>query len=191
MRAGGGPPWYHLPRLAPYEFLPIVAALAWAVRRGRRMRRSSSRRLLFAVASVAMYCYLGEKVPWLGVHQVWAFLPLAGLQLARTFGPHGVWWSRTLAAIGLAATPPPLVANFVLDEISPNRHGSRPGLRPDLPRSAAAGRREAMRLADEGEDPVAAVGGEVAWPGTWYCATTPVWWTEPARGHAAAAGRSV
>ena len=27
-----------------------------------------------------------EKVPWLGVHQIWAFLPLAGLQL-RHLGP--------------------------------------------------------------------------------------------------------
>ncbi len=32
-----GPPWFHLPRLALYEFLPILAGLAWAVRRGRRM----------------------------------------------------------------------------------------------------------------------------------------------------------
>ncbi|MBD3854735.1 MAG: glycosyltransferase family 39 protein, partial [Acidobacteria bacterium] len=35
----GGPPWYHLPRLAIYEFLPIIAALAWAWRRRWRMGR--------------------------------------------------------------------------------------------------------------------------------------------------------
>jgi len=82
-----GPPWYHLPRLALYEFLPIVAGLTWAIRRGRRMGVLERSLVAFAVASVAMYAYLGEKVPWLGVHQVWAFLPLAGFQLARTFGP--------------------------------------------------------------------------------------------------------
>jgi hypothetical protein len=116
-----GPPWYHLPRLALYEFLPITAALVWAVRRGKKMRTLEWSLLLFGVASIGMYCYLGEKVPWLGVHQVWAFIPLAGLQLARTFGPHGVWWSRTLVGVGLAATlVTTFVANFVLDEISPN-----------------------------------------------------------------------
>jgi uncharacterized protein (TIGR03663 family) len=86
MERVAGPPWYHLPRLALYEFLPIIAGLTWAVRRGRKMRTLEWSLLLFGLASVGMYCYLGEKVPWLGVHQVWAFIPLAGLQLARTFG---------------------------------------------------------------------------------------------------------
>jgi uncharacterized protein (TIGR03663 family) len=35
MERVAGPPWYHLPRLALYEFLPIIAGLAWAVRPGR------------------------------------------------------------------------------------------------------------------------------------------------------------
>jgi len=43
--------------------------------------------VLFGVSSIALYCYLGEKVPWLGVHQIWPLVPLAGAQLARTFGP--------------------------------------------------------------------------------------------------------
>jgi sugar lactone lactonase YvrE len=178
-----GPPWYHLPRLALYEFLPIAAGLAWAVRRGRRMGVLERSLVAFAVASVAMYAYLGEKVPWLGVHQVWAFLPLAGFQLARTFGPHGVWWSRTLAGVGLAATlVTTIVANFVLDEITPNRDRVEaliyvqtcPELLPPVI--------EGYELAAAGEDPVAAVGGEVAWPYTWYWRDTPTWWADPTRG---------
>jgi uncharacterized protein (TIGR03663 family) len=178
-----GPPWYHLPRLALYEFLPIVAGIVWAVRRGRRMGVLEQSLVAFAVASVAMYAYLGEKVPWLGVHQVWAFLPLAGFQLARTFGPHGVWWSRTLAAIGLAATlVTTFVANFVLDEITPNRDRVEaliyvqtcPELQPPVA--------EGYALAAAGVDPVAAVGGEAAWPLTWYWRNTPTWWAEPERG---------
>jgi len=176
-----GPPWYHLPRLAIYEFLPIVAGVAWAVRRGRRMGVLERSLVAFAVASVAMYAYLGEKVPWLGVHQVWAFLPLAGFQLARTFGPHGVWWSRALATVGLAATLlTTVVANFVLDEITPNQDRVEaliyvqtcPELKPVIA--------EGYAFAEEGEDPVAAVGGESAWPLTWYFRDTPTWWADPA-----------
>ncbi len=175
-----GPPWYHLPRLAIYEFLPIVAALSWAVRRGRRMRLVEWSLLVFGLASIAMYSYLGEKVPWLGVHQVWAFLPLAGLQMARTFGPRGVWWSRTLAGIGLAATLVTTVtANFVLDEISPNLDRVEALVYvqtcPELLQPLAEG----VVLAAEGHDPAAAAGGEVAWPATWYWRTTPVWWADP------------
>ena len=178
-----GPPWFHLPRLAIYEFLPIIAGLVWAVRRGRRMGVVERSLVVFAVASVGMYAYLGEKVPWLGVHQVWAFLPLAGLQLARTFGPKGVWWSRALAAAGVAATVlTTMVANFVLDEISPNR----PRVEalayvqtcPEVLLPAAEG----IVLAAAGEDPVAAVGGEVAWPYSWYWRDTPVWWSNPSPG---------
>jgi sugar lactone lactonase YvrE len=157
--------------------------LTWAIRRGRRMGVLERSLVAFAVASVAMYAYLGEKVPWLGVHQVWAFLPLAGFQLARTFGPRGVWWSRALAGIGLTATlATTFVANFVLDEISPKRDRVEALIYvqtcPELLPPVAEG----YELAAAGEDPVAAVAGEAAWPYTWYFRDTPTWWAEPARG---------
>jgi uncharacterized protein (TIGR03663 family) len=175
-----GPPWFHLPRLALYEFLPIIAGLAWAVRRGRKMRTVEWCLLLFGLASIAMYCYLGEKVPWLGVHQVWAFIPLAALQLARTYGPHGVWWSRSLATVGLAATlVTSFVANFVLDEISPDMERVEAIIyvqtSPDIKEPA----REGVRLAAQGVDPVGAVGGQAGWPLTWYWRDLPVWWSDP------------
>jgi uncharacterized protein (TIGR03663 family) len=178
-----GPPWYHLPRLAAYEFLPITAALAWAVRRGRRMRLFEWSLLIFAVASVAMYAYLGEKVAWLGVHQVWAFLPLAGLQMARTFSPRGRWWSRALASIGLAATVVVTVsASFVTDEISPNLPRTEllnyVQTCPEVKELAAEG----VALARAGHDPAAAVSGSAGWPLTWYWRTTPTWWSEPRPG---------
>jgi uncharacterized protein (TIGR03663 family) len=178
-----GPPWYHLPRLAIYEFLPIIAGLAWAVRRGRRMRTLEWSLLLFAVASVGMYSYLGEKVPWLGVHQVWAFIPLAGLQLARTFGPSGVWWSRALATIGLGLTlVTTVVANFVLDEISTNFDRVEALIYVQTSPEILAPMNEGLELAKQGVDPVAAIGGEAGWPLTWYWRSTPVWWADAKAG---------
>ena len=175
----GGPPWYHLPRMALYEFLPIIAGLVWAVRRGRRMRTLEWSLLLFGIGSLAMYSYLGEKVPWLGVHQVWAFFPLAGLQLARTYGPKGVWWSRALATGGLAATlVTTLVANFVLDEISPNFERVEALIYVQTSPEILVPVNEGLQMADEGIDPVAAVDGEAGWPLSWYWRRTPVWWAD-------------
>jgi len=130
-----------------------------------------------------MYFYLGEKVPWLLVHQVWAFLPLAGAQLARTFGPRGRWWSRAVAATALAATlTTSLVASFVLHEISPRRKRVEalvyvqtcPELLPVV--------REARQLAAGGANPAVAVAGEAGWPLTWYWRDAPVWWDAPQPG---------
>jgi len=175
-----GPPWFHLPRLAAYEFLTILAALAWVVRRGRRMRLYETAIFLFAMSSICMYAYLGEKVPWLGVHQVWAFLPLAGLQLARTFGPRGRWWSRTLAGIGLAGTAAiSFSANFITDEISPNLDRTEMMIYVQTCPEIVELAREGDALAAEGHQTVAAVAGGAGWPLTWYWRKTPTWWSEP------------
>jgi predicted membrane-bound mannosyltransferase len=158
---------------------PILAGLIWAARRGRRMRTLEWSLLLFGIGSIAMYCYLGEKVPWLGVHQVWAFIPLAGLQLARTFGPHGVWWSRALASVGLTATlVTALVANFVLDEISPNLERVEALVYVQTSPEILEPMNEGLQMANEGIDPVAAVGGDAGWPLSWYWRRLPVWWAD-------------
>jgi len=175
-----GPPWFHLPRLAAYEFLPIVAGVVWAIRRGKRKRVFEEALVLFGLASIGMYAYLGEKVPWLGVHQVWAFLPLAGLQMARTFGPHGRWWSRSLAGAALAATAViSLSANFINDEISPNRDRCEMIIYVQTCPETAELAREGVALAAEGHSTVAAVAGTAGWPLTWYWRETPTWWSEP------------
>jgi len=180
MQRVAGPPWFHLPRLAAYEFLPIIAGVAWAIRRGRRKRVFEEALVLFGLASIGMYAYLGEKVPWLGVHQVWAFFPLAGLQMARTFGPQGRWWSRTLASIGLAATVVVSVsANFINNEISPSRDRCEMIIYVQTSPEVADLAREGVALAREGHSTVAAVAGTAGWPLTWYWRETPTWWSEP------------
>jgi len=178
-----GPWWYHLPRLAQYELFPILAAFAWAARRRSRLGRLESALLLFGVASIAMYAYLGEKVPWLGVHQVWAFLPLAGLQLGRTFGPRGRWWSRGLAVFGLAATAViSVTASFVTDEISPRLPRVETLVYVQTCPEVKGIVQEGLAAAAAGADPAAAVAGEAGWPLSWYWRSTPVWWSMPKPG---------
>lgn len=174
-----GPWWYYLPRLALYEFLPLVAASIWVWRRRRRLRAVEAFLYLFGIASLGMYAYLGEKVPWLAVHQIWAFMPLAGAQLARTFGPRGRSWSRALAAIGLMATfATALTANFVLEEITPARRRVEALIyvqtTPEFRDLAKTG----LELVRQGrEQPIAAVEGIGAWPLSWYWRHLPVWWS--------------
>ena len=51
MGSGAQPPLHtHLPRLAAYEFLPIVAGVSWAVRRGKRKRVFEEALVLFGLA---------------------------------------------------------------------------------------------------------------------------------------------
>ncbi len=179
----GGPWWFHLPRLVQYEFLVMGAAFVWLLRRRRRLVPVEVFLATLGVASVAMYCYLGEKVPWLGVHQVWPFVPLAGCQLARTFGPHGRWWGRSVAVLALTATAfTSFVACFVLDEISPHQRRVEslqfvqtcPEMKPVV--------REGLQLERGGAPTVAAVSGEATWPLSWYWRHVSVRWAAPTRG---------
>lgn len=180
-----GPWWFHLPRLAMYEFLAIGAATAWVVRRWRRLKTFELGLYVFGVLSILMYMYLGEKVPWLGVHQVWPFLPLAGAQLARSFGPAGRWWSRTLAAAALLATVvASLVASFVLDEITPaQRRVESLHFVQTCPELDAVAREVRASAVDAAPGEVlAAAHGEVAWPMNWYWRDLKVSWSLPRRG---------
>lgn len=180
----GGPWWYHLPRLAIYGFLPIGAALVWAVRRIGRLKPLEVFLLSFALGSVGLYCYLGEKTPWLGVHQVWAFIPLAGLQLAHTFGPHGSRWGRVVAGLALAGTlAATLTASFVLDEISPADRRVEALIFVQTTPQAHAVAREGVRIAaGNAEGPVATVSGQAAWPMMWYWRHLKIRWGRPAAG---------
>lgn len=179
----GGPWFYHLPRLALYEFLIIGAALVWAVRRRGRMHSFEVFCLWWGLASLGMYAYLGEKVPWLLVHQVLPFVPLAGMQLARTFSPRGAAWSRAVAAAGVAATVWSAVAVTYLYP-STTTSSERAELLVFVQTTPEAGAlaREGMALAASGENPVAAVAGEATWPLAWQWLGIPVYWETPKAG---------
>jgi len=177
----GGPWFYHLPRLALYEFLPIAAALAWAVRRRRRLKRLEVFCLAWGLSSVAAYAYLGEKVPWLAVHQVLPFIPLAGAQLSRTFSPRGRRWSQALAAVGLAATAWSAAASSFLHPAitTSDPHAELIVFVQTTPEEQQLAERGRALAAVTTEGLVAAVDGEASWPLSWQWKRVPVWWAEP------------
>ena len=178
-----GPWWFYLPRLVQYDFLILGAAFVWIIRRWRKLHPIEVFLISFGVASVAMYIYLGEKVPWLLVHQVWAFVPLAGAQLARTFGSRGCWWSRALAAVLLAATGmASYSANFRLHEITPSRAAVESLHFVQTTPEFAAAAREAEAYQQQGFTPPAVAVGQAVWPLNWYWRELPVSWARPEAG---------
>lgn len=177
-----GPWWFYLPRLIQYEFLILTAAAIWVFRRGRRLRSLEFFLFFFGLSSIVMYVYLGEKVPWLIVHQSWAFIPLAGCQMARSFGPHGRWWSRSLAALGLALTL--LVswtANFSLQEMDPQRDRVSSLHFVQTTPEFLSVVREALALKTAGDQgkPNLFASGEAVWPLNWYWRHERVSWMRP------------
>jgi uncharacterized protein (TIGR03663 family) len=180
----GGPWHYHLPRLGLYEFLIAGAALAWAARRGAQMGRLEVFCLAWAGLAVGTYAYLGEKTPWLLVHQVLPLVPLAGAQLARAFSGRGRWWSRGLAAAGLAATAWSTVASsFLYPTITTaDPHAELIVFVQTTPEAGALARRGAELAAAAPDDLLAAVSGEGSWPLSWQWRRLRVAWGLPAAG---------
>ena len=180
----GGPWFYHLPRLALYEFLPIAAALVWAVRRRHRLKRLEVFCLAWGLSAIAVYAYLGEKVPWLAVHQMLPFVPLAGAQLSRTFSPQGRWWSRALATAGLAATAWSAAASsFLYPAITTSDpHAELMVFVQTTPEEQALANYAKALAVVQKEGMVAAVDGEASWPLSWQLKKVPVWWAAPQAG---------
>lgn len=178
----GGPWHYHLPRLALYEFLILGLALAALVRRRKRLSVPERFAWLWGASSVAMYAYLGEKVPWLAVHQVLPWVPLAGIELAHVFASRRKVLAKVLVTAGLAGTVWSAVAvSYLYPTIEPEDPHAELMVfvqTTEKERAVAQEGRELHRKAPEGM--VAAVEGEAAWPLSWQWKGLPVLWSLPA-----------
>lgn len=184
MQRVGGPWFYYLPRIALYELVPLVASLVWVVRRRRRLGRLEVFCLSWGSLSIGMYAYLGEKTPWLIVHQVLPWVPLAGAQLARTFSAHGRWWSRSLAAAGLAATVWSTAASsFLYPTITTSDgHAELIVFVQTTPEAGALARRGVDLARAAPDELLGAVAGEGSWPLSWQWRRLRVWWGLPQEG---------
>lgn len=188
----GGPKTYYLPRILMYEFAIMLPAF-WEAWRRRATLMGAERFLFwFGISSLGMYAYLGEKTPWLMVHQVFPFIPLAA-----------VWWARagrTLISLAdpggskdvpgkpvwklaTAATATTMAVLTLLSAIS--LCFVYPALTPSVDKAESViyvqTTPETRDLAyeirrAEGPDPLAYVDGQAGWPLVWYLRGLPVMW---------------
>ncbi len=173
-----GPKTYYLPRILQYEFAIVLPAFALILGRWRSLTAVERFLAGWGVSSLAMYAYLGEKTPWLIVHQVLPFVPLAGKAWAEGWEKSRAW--RTAGVVAGAVTVWfSLQLSFVY-----------PALTPSLPKAESViyvqTTPEFLDLRDRilaygrvGEVPAAIVAGEAGWPMSWYLRRAPVNWEMP------------
>jgi len=170
----GGQPWfYYLYALPIYEWLFVLLAFVGGWRGLRRPTMMSVLMVWFAVGSLILYSYAGERMPWLIAHPLLPILILAGM------GVQQLWQHRSRA--GMPAVALLLVAGFLfttgtsLRSSFPNGADSREILSqagqatPHL--TAVLDRFEnidnIVRL-ETGQPAKIAVGRQDAWPWSWY-----------------------
>lgn len=87
---GGQPPYYYLVLIPIYEFLPLTFAFIGAIYYTIKGHLFSRFLLYWAVVSLIIYSFLGEKMPWLSLHIALPAILLGGMfigQLRHAF--HG------------------------------------------------------------------------------------------------------
>ncbi len=172
----GGPKWFHLPRLLQYEFAILLPAFA-VIARWRRL--SAVERFLagWGLSSIAMYAWLGEKTPWLIVHQILPFVPLAGRGWAGVSRRRWAWPPGLAAAAASVVTA--LSLSFWHPVLTPADPRAESLVYVQTAPELLAVEREIESVARAGVSPAAAVDGEAAWPLSWYLRDVPVRWGKP------------
>ncbi|HKC23830.1 MAG TPA: flippase activity-associated protein Agl23, partial [Thermoanaerobaculia bacterium] len=180
----GGPKHYYIPRLLQYEFAILVPAFAYIFGNLRRLTAVERFLAAWGISSLAMYAYLGEKTPWLIVHQILPFIPLAALEWARLWEAFREGTlslpKRVLAGAGAAASVlSALSLSFFYPSLTPKVPKAESVIyvqtSPEVLDLVARIRAEAR----PGVDPVASVIGEASWPLNWYLRRLPVSWAMP------------
>lgn len=178
----GGPWTYHFPRLLLYEFLTLGLALAAVIRRRNRLLVAERFAILWGVGALAMYAYLGEKVPWLLVHQLLPWVPLAGVEFAHVFAGFRRWLAKGLVTVGLVATLwSGLAVSFAYPTIEPQDPHAELLVFVQTTNAEKALALEGLELYRRAPEKIfAAVEGEAVWPLSWQWKGLAVLWSLPA-----------
>lgn len=174
----GGPKTYYLPRILQYEFAIVVPAFFLILGRWRSL--SVVERFLagWGVSSLVMYAYLGEKTPWLVVHQILPFVPLAAKAWAEGWEKSRPW--RTAAAVaGVVTVWFSLQLSFVHPAITPAAPKAESVIYVQTTPELLDLRDKILAYGRVGEVPAAIVAGEAGWPMSWYLRRAPVNWEMP------------
>jgi predicted membrane-bound mannosyltransferase len=175
----GGQPWYYyLFALPAYEWFFVLLAGVGSWRALRRPTVLSGLFVWFAIGSLILYSYAGERMPWLIAHPLLPILILAGL------GVQQLWVHRKHAAM------PTIAAACVLGLLAtagtswrasfPNGADSREILSQAgqaTPHLTAALERleniDRLSMQETGEPATLAIGFANAWPYSWYLRDRP------------------
>jgi uncharacterized protein (TIGR03663 family) len=179
----GGPRTYYLPRILQYEFAIVLPALAFVALRWRRFGAAERFLAALSVSSVAMYAWLGEKTPWLLVHQVLPFVPLAG----------AAWAALAASRVRTLAVAVPALAATVATTLSLSFWNPLLSPSPGYPRAESVVFtqtspelmdvvRDVREAAGSGATTAASVSGEAVWPLSWYFRRLPILWALPNAG---------
>jgi uncharacterized protein (TIGR03663 family) len=178
MERVGGPKTFYLPRLLQYEFAIVLPALALIATRWSRFTFAERFLAGWALSSVAMYAYLGEKAGWLVVHQVLPFLPLAGAAWAL-LAEKGVRWRLGGAAVAAASLVTAVTLSFVYPILTPSSRKAESTIQVQTCPEMLGLVDEILAYGKAGEVPAAIISGESGWPMSWYVRNAPVNWQPP------------
>ena len=170
----GGQPWYYyLYALPIYEWLFVVLAFIGGWRGLRKPTMMSVLMVWFAVGSLILYSYAGERMPWLIAHPLLPILILAAL------GVQHLWQHRSrvgMPAVGvvlglalLFTTSTSIRASFSNGadsrEILSQAGQATPHLTAGLARLETI---DEISLRETGHPARLAIGSANAWPYSWY-----------------------
>ena len=170
----GGQPWYYyLYALPIYEWLFVVLAFIGGWRGLRKPTMMSVLMVWFAVGSLILYSYAGERMPWLIAHPLLPILILAAL------GVQHLWQHRSrvgMPAVGvvlglalLFTTGTSIRASFSNGadsrEILSQAGQATPHLTAGLARLETI---DEISLRETGQPARLAIGSANAWPYSWY-----------------------
>lgn len=174
----GGPKTYYLPRLLQYEFAILLPALGWIAVKLRTLGAAERFLAALGVSSLAMYAWLGEKTPWLAVHQVLPLLPFAGLAWAAGWRK-GLASRAALGAVAAASVVTAAVLCFRFPALTTSQPQAESVVYVQSTPEVLEVVREVLNASGPGVDPVATVDGEAAWPLSWYLRDVPTTWGLP------------
>jgi len=111
--ARGGQPWYYYLVLVPiYEFLPLTFASIGAIYYTIKGNLFSRFLVYWAVVSLLLYSFSGEKMPWLSLHIVLPVILLGGMFIGRLFQAFDWKGARAWAVRGVTVLALLLLFSF-------------------------------------------------------------------------------
>jgi len=175
----GGQPWYYyLYALPAYEWLFVGLGAIGTWRGLRRPTMMSVLMIWFAIGSLILYSYAGERMPWLIAHPLLPILILAGL------GTQVLWQNRNRAAMAPLAAAITLALVFTTyssvrasfsngadgREILSQAGQATPHLTAALERLENI---DEIAMRETGQPASLAIHSSNAWPYSWYLRNRP------------------